>query len=124
MHIIIYNSTSAKGHTQFKENAPYFSGPDFFGGYSSAIKDYLRDYELKAGEMRELATQFMAVLNPCAPERQAGIGTASGVNTVPVAPTVQTEDPVAAIQKYKALLDSWVITEEEFAAKKRQLMNI
>ena len=119
----------SKAQAEFKEEGPYFSGPDFFGGYSSAVKEYLRNYELKAGEMRELATQIMAVLNPNAPEHQAGIGTVSGIQTVSsiqtvsIAPTVQV-DPVAEIQKYKALLDSGAITEEEFAAKKRQLMDI
>ena len=33
-------------------------------------------------------------------------------------------DAVAEIQKYKALLDAGVLTEEEFTAKKRQLLGI
>ena len=33
-------------------------------------------------------------------------------------------DTVAEIQKYKALLDAGVLTEEEFAAKKKQLLGI
>jgi hypothetical protein len=33
-------------------------------------------------------------------------------------------DPVAEIQKYKTLLDQGIITEEEFTAKKRQLLGI
>lgn len=33
-------------------------------------------------------------------------------------------DPVKEIQKYKSLLDSGAITEEEFTAKKRQLLGI
>ena len=33
-------------------------------------------------------------------------------------------DAVAEIKKYKELLDAGVITEEEFAAKKKQLMGI
>lgn len=113
----------SKGNVEFKKDGPMFSGPDFFGGYSSAIRDYLRDYELKVGEMRELATQLMAFLNPDAPERQAGSGAASGIQTPPITSTAPV-DPVAEIQKYKSLLDSGVITEEEFAAKKRQLMGI
>lgn len=113
----------SKAQAEFKEDGPYFSGPDFFGGYSSAIKDYLRNYEVKAEEMRELVTQLMAVLNPNAPERQAGSGTASSIQTAPI-DSAAPADPVAEIQKYKTLLDSGAITEEEFAAKKRQLMNI
>ena len=33
-------------------------------------------------------------------------------------------DAVSEIQKYKALLDAGVLTEEEFSAKKRQLLGI
>ena len=33
-------------------------------------------------------------------------------------------DAVAEIKKYKDLLDSGIITEEEFTAKKKQLMGI
>ena len=33
-------------------------------------------------------------------------------------------DAVAEIQKYKTLLDAGVLTEEEFTAKKRQLLGI
>lgn len=113
----------SRSNAEFKKDGPYFSGPDFFGMYSSAIKDYLRDYELQAGEMRELATQFMAFLNPNAPQRQAGGQAASGMQTPPVIPTAQV-DTAAEIQKYKSLLDSGAITEEEFAAKKRQLLGI
>jgi len=47
------------------------------------------------------------------------------------APTMQTAaaaapagDAVAEIKKYKELLDAGIITEEEFSAKKRQLLGI
>lgn len=113
----------SKVNFEFKKDGPYFSGPDFFGGYSSAIKDYLRDYELRAEEMRELADQLMAILNPNAPQRQAGIQATSGIQTSQVIPAAP-EDTAAEIQKYKSLLDSGAITEEEFTAKKRQLLNI
>ena len=33
-------------------------------------------------------------------------------------------DTVAELQKYKMLLDTGVLTEEEFAAKKKQLLGI
>ena len=113
----------SKANFEFKKDGPYFSGPDFFGGYSSAIKDYQQNYELMAGEIRELADQLMAILNPNALKRQAGIQTASGIQTSQVIPAAP-EDTAAEIQKYKSLLDSGAITEEEFAAKKRQLLNI
>ena len=113
----------SRGNVEFQKDGPGFSGPDFFGGYSSAIKNYLRDYELQAGEMRELATQLMAILNPNAPEQQAGTQPASSIQASQVISAAPV-DSVAEIQKYKSLLDSGIITEEEFAAKKRQLMGI
>lgn len=113
----------SKGNVEFQKDGPSFSGPDFFGGYSSAIKDYLRNYESQAGEMRELATQLMAILNPNAPQQQVGSQAAAGIQTSQVISTASV-DSVAEIQRYKSLLDSGIITEEEFAAKKRQLMGI
>ena len=39
-------------------------------------------------------------------------------------PSTQAADPVAEIRRYKELLDEGILTEEEFAAKKRQLLGI
>ena len=107
-----------KGKAEYKEDAPGFT--DF---YSSAIEDYLRAYEKKTAELHELAVQLMAVINPDAAERQASGRTDSTTREAAAASTAPT-DAVAEIQKYKALLDSGVITEEEFTAKKRQLLGI
>ena len=48
---------------------------------------------------------------------------AAAVAAAAAAPTAPT-DAVAEIKKYKDLLDSGIITEEEFTAKKKQLMGI
>lgn len=100
---------------EFKETGPGFSD------CNTSIEDYLNAYETGLGEMRALADNLMAVINPTAPVRQvsapAGAQPDSGVRTAPV-------DAVAEIQKYKGLLDSGIITEEEFSAKKRQLLGI
>lgn len=45
---------------------------------------------------------------------------AQAAQSGPAAPA----DAVNEIQRYKALLDAGVLTEEEFAAKKRQLLGI
>lgn len=95
---------------EFKETGPGFSD------YDTSIEGYLEAYETASGEMRALAENLMAVINPDAPERQA-----AGAQAVPSA---EPADPVAEIQRYKALLDSGAITEEEFSAKKRQLLGI
>ena len=42
----------------------------------------------------------------------------------PVQAAAPAVDTVAELQKYKMLLDTGVLTEEEFAAKKKQLLGI
>lgn len=100
---------------EFKETGPGFSD------YDTSIQGYLRAYETASGEMRALANNLMAVLNPDAPERQAGPQAAPASAAAESRPVT---DPVAEIQRYKELLDSGVITEDEFSAKKRQLLGI
>lgn len=103
---------------------PYWSGNEYaqggpgFTSFDPSITDYLHEYEGKVGELRELAAQLMAILNPNAPERRAGVQAASGVCAAPAAPAV------AEIQKRKALLNSGVIAKEKFAGKKRRLLHI
>jgi len=82
------------------------------------IDDYLRDYREGVAEMETLARALMQVAFPDAPELTAAAGTAvTGGAAAPV-------DAVAEIQRYKGLMDQGVITEEEFAAKKKQLLGI
>ena len=50
-------------------------------------------------------------------------GKAQSVQAAQSTVTLPT-DAVSEIQKYKALLDAGVLTEEEFSAKKRQLLGI
>lgn len=100
---------------EFKETGPGFSD------YDTSIEGYLRAYETASGEMRALADNLMAVLNPDAPECQAD------PQAAPASAAAESRlvtDPVAEIQRYKGLLDSGVITEDEFSAKKRQLLGI
>lgn len=69
----------------------------------------------------------MGLIAPGAGEEQIGGAAAQpSVTRSPAAPAAQSaaEDPVEQIKRYKALLDSGAITEEEFAAKKRQLLGI
>lgn len=101
----------------FDQNAPGFDPSD------PSIKVYLSEYEKKVEKLRELADQLMALLNPDAPRRQVSAHAVSGTDTSPGISDTPA-DAVAEIQKYKGLLDSGAITEEEFAAKKRQLLGI
>ena len=102
------------------------NAPDFFP-FDPSINSYLRDYKKETEMLRQLAVQLMALINPAAPERQAAAPqAASGIRLLPTVPSAPPApvDAVAEIQRYKGLLDSGVITEEEFAAKKRQLLGI
>lgn len=101
----------------FKETGPGFDS------LNASIEGYLQAYENYSNEMRTMAESLMAIINPDAPRRQVSAPAAPGGQAAPAA-SAPPADPVAEIQKYKALLDSGAITEEEFAAKKRQLLGI
>ena len=81
------------------------SAPSFSSTNPSVI-DYLNEYDEKVEELHRMAT---ALAHQAAQPVQAA------------APAVDT---VAELQKYKMLVDTGVITEEEFAAKKKQLLGI
>lgn len=106
-----------KMEKEFKEDGPGFSD------YDTSIQGYLQAYETATEAMRTLAENLMAVINPDAPRRQVAAQPVPGTESMPGASAAPV-DAVAEIQRYKGLLDSGAITEEEFAAKKRQLLGI
>lgn len=110
----------------FLSQEMYTQGAPGFSSYTLSITDYLNDYEEKVGVMRNLATQLMTVLNPDAPVSEVAAKADSGVQAASTVSGTSdaSVDAVAEIQKYKGLLDSGAITEEEFTAKKRQLLGI
>ena len=69
------------------------------------------------GAVIALLMQFIA---PGAPET----GAASAAQTAAPAQAGGASSTVEELKQYKALLDAGVLTEEEFAAKKRQLLGI
>ena len=72
------------------------------------------------GVATTMALALRRVAFPNAPEKKvSGVGEPAAVQAA--APAVDT---VTEIKKYKALLEEGVITEEEFAAKKKQLMGL
>ena len=85
------------------------------------VEDYLKEYRAKSGELLELAKHLMRLIDPAAKERWDGAATEKNAAAKPAAAPV---DVVTEIQRYKGLLDAGIITEEEFTAKKRQLMGI
>lgn len=103
---------------------PYWSGfrgkldAPGFNRYSPDIGNYMRDYQEKADMLHTLAVNLMQMIDPNAREvRDADNATAA-------ARTVSAEDTAHEIEKYKSLLDAGIITEEEFAAKRRLLLGI
>lgn len=113
-----------KFHVELLLEHPYWgsyvnsiNAPGFSPSYPS-LEDYMHEYEQKAGGLYQLATQLMQILNPQAPEVQGG---AEMYAAPQAAPAIGAADEIL---KFKGLLDSGVITEEEFAAKKRQLLGL
>ena len=107
---------------------PYWSdfrmeicGPRF--QYDPSVEGYICDYENEAGRMHELAMNLMQFICPGAQEIHDGeVQNQSVVTRQTVQPTGSSA--IEEIKQYKELLDAGIITEEEFAAKKRQLLGL
>ena len=72
-------------------------------------------------ELHLMASKLMRMMDPNAGEIH--LNSSAAVQTAQSGPAVPA-DAVNEIQRYKALLDAGVLTEEEFVAKKRQLLGI
>lgn len=107
---------------------PYWSdfrveicGPRF--QYDPSVEGYICDYENEAGRMHELAMNLMQFIRPGAQEIHDGeVQNQAVVTRQAVQPTGSSA--IEEIKQYKELLDAGIITEEEFAAKKRQLLGL
>lgn len=88
------------------------SGPTF-DSERPDVQDYLECYDKDAATMAQLAGLLMAVAFP-------------GAGEITDAPqqTAAAVDTVEELKRYKALVEQGVLTEEEFTAKKRQLLGI
>lgn len=109
------------------------SGPTFNNEYPDA-DNYLREYYDRFATIEQLAQALALVAFPDASEevidRNAPVAMSRSVpaggtltRSAPAAPA-GGEDVVAQIQRFKALKDQGILTEEEFAAKKKQLLGI
>lgn len=96
------------------------SGPSF-DDERPDVNDYVLRYQEKADFMAKLARDLMGVAFPGAPELQIGGEAGSVVQQVV---TVGSGDVVTEIQRYETLVDQGLLTAEEFAAKKKQLLGI
>lgn len=106
---------------------PYWSlyefertGPVIIGDVPD-LNQYRIEYNESVQHLETLANALAKVAG--FPQESAAPGQTVAAAAVAAAVTAPT-DAVAEIKKYKDLLDSGIITEEEFAAKKKQLMGI
>lgn len=100
---------------------PYWKLYEFDRGGPVLVGDVpdLNQYRIEYDESVERLETLARALSRVAGFPQQGAA-APGKAAAAAAPV----DAVAEIKKYKDLLDSGIITEEEFAAKKKQLMGI
>lgn len=92
-----------------------------FNSSQPDVNDYLNDYRRRIEEIEKLVLAFKRVAFPDTPEHSVGPGTGGTVHTTITAPSA---DPIEEIRKYKALLEEGIISQQEFDAKKKQLLGI
>lgn len=113
-------------HPYWKTFTADTPGPTF-DSFEPNAQAYLNSYREKVQTLDELATALMSIAFPGARvEQVAAAGALPGqpiTRSAPAAPAT-SEDAIEAIQKFKRLYEEGVLTEEEFAAKKRQLLGI
>lgn len=97
------------------------SGPQFSNDLPD-VNDYINAYQENIKEIEKLVKAIKTVAFPGAPEQSVsfGVSNAQSVQST-IAPSV---DAIEEIKKYKALMEDGVISQEEFNAKKRQLLGI
>ena len=106
-------------HPYWKAYRNELDAPEFDDDYPS-VDSFLHKYDEKVNELHTLARNLMQFIAPGAPET----GAASAAQTAAPAQAGGATSTVEELKQYKALLDAGVLTEEEFAAKKRQLLGI
>ncbi|NLE24971.1 MAG: DUF4428 domain-containing protein [Clostridiaceae bacterium] len=99
------------------------SGPTFSNSHPS-ITNYLSSYQQNIEEIEKLVNALKEVAFPNAIEKSIAFGSESS-SARSVNPTFATTvDSIEEIKKYKALMDEGIISQEEFDAKKKQLLGI
>ncbi len=91
-----------------------------FDNTNPDVNDYLRDYQRSMEQIEKLVTAFKTVAFPGVAEQSFGLGAAQAVHTTITPPA----DAIEEIKKYKALMEEGIISQQEFNAKKKQLLGI
>lgn len=113
-------------HVELHFDHPYWrvmkcdmDGPRFDNAHSD-VNNYLRDYQRSMEELEKLVAALRMVAFSSTPEQFIGSGMAGAVYTTAAPPA----DAIEEIKKYKALMEVGVISQQEFEAKKKQLLGI
>ena len=106
-------------HPYWEEFRGEVGGPKF-STTCPEVDDYLCDYQNAVEKLHELAMSLMQIICPGAQEVH------DEKERVQAVKPIQTKgsSAVEEIKQFKELLDAGIITEEEFAAKKRQLLGL
>lgn len=108
-------------HPYLTELRGDLDGPDF-SFLVPDLPETTRKYEELLASLDVLAQNLMKLFAPDAPIQEMD---STGTQPFQTAPAdAAPVDAVAEIQRFKALMDQGILTEEEFTAKKRQLLGI
>lgn len=115
-------------YVELHMNHPYWTviqcdmrGPTFSSS-DPDVNDYMQAYNENIEEMKKLVFALKTIAFSNAPDQSIGIGmTATPMNNTAAAPSA---DPIEDIKKFKDLMDRGIITQQEFEAKKKQLLGI
>lgn len=98
-------------------------GPEF--SYSDPdVNAYLDEYSSDVQLMEELARALMEVAFPGAPERTVAPAGIADVGSGVARAFGKVSDVATELERLKGLVDKGILTEEEFAAKKRKMLGI
>ena len=107
-------------HPYWCEFRVEISGPRF--RYDPSVEGYICDYQNEAEKMHVLAMNLMQLICPGAGEiHDTDLQAAAVTRQTPI---TTGNSGVEEIKQFKELLDAGIITEEEFAIKKRQLLGL
>ena len=108
-------------HPYLTELRGELDGPDF-SFLVPDLTETTQQYHELLDSLDVLAQNLMKLFAPDAPIQKTDSAGTQPLQTAPAAAV--PADAVAEIQRFKALMDQGILTEEEFTAKKRQLLGI
>lgn len=93
-----------------------------FDSHHPDVNNYLSTYQSSIRELEKMVAALGKVAFPEAPKQSIGLGAAGAQAAhTSLAPPV---DAIEEIKKYKALMEDGIISQQEFEAKKKQLLGI